>query len=428
MGAADEKTMGSGKIKQPRKKLADLFLQQYAMDGAGRDDYGKIIDDIIKHALLQRATDIHIERSENGTEVRFRIDGVLHEAMRFDAKAGAEIALMIKHLAYIDTGKSGAVQEGRIPFEGDVTGMRMHVSIFPYLSGEKIVMRAVHSFAKGMTLEKLGMHDEVLEKVHRQIRKPRGVILIVGPVGGGATTTAYTLMDILSGPSKSIGTIEDPIEHRMPRIHQMQVDPKMGITFSNSLDALLKQDNDILMVGEIRDSQTLQGVIRASSWGEIVISTLHAKSAFDALEIIRGMENEPFEIGANVNCIISQRLVRRLCSNCAVPYALDEKQSKKLPAVFDVGQLKGKVFYKTGKGCDKCGSTGYTGRIGIFEILEIDNVIARQIFQQASIADISAIAQEHGMRTLGEDILSKALLGLVSLEEAVRGLIDEDTL
>jgi len=293
--------------------------------------------------------------------------------------------------------------------------------------------------SKGLTLEGMGLWGEPLEKIHRAIKKPNGMILVTGPTGSGKTTTLYTIMDILNIPQVNISTVEDPIEYKMSRINQTQVNPQIGLTFSQGLRALLRQDPDIIMVGEIRDKETMEIAIHAAMTGHLVLSTLHTNSAAGTIPRLLDMGAEPFLIASTVNVVMAQRLVRRLCPDCRVAYNLDEELLNSLRSQIDIDPILNLAqknnllekeltenkdwtkitFYHPG-GCSRCRQEGYKGRIGIFEVLEIDEEIAQMVSKQATSDDIENKGREHGMLKMIEDGLIKAIQGTTSIEEILR--------
>jgi type IV pilus assembly protein PilB len=316
------------------------------------------------------------------------------------------------------------------------------VSVLPIFDGEKIVMRILNESSKGLTLEQMGLTGRGLEIIHRHIKKPNGMILVTGPTGSGKTTTLYTIMDILNTPEVNISTIEDPIEYRMPRINQTQVYPKIGLTFSTGLRALLRQDPNIIMVGEIRDNETMEMAIHSAMTGHLVLSTLHTNSAAGTLPRLIDMGAEPFLLASTINVIMAQRLVRRLCPECRKEYFLSQDELKNLKDNYDIDRIL-EVIQKNGTaktekneksgddewkkikffkaaGCEQCGNEGYHGRLGIYEVLEVDDEIEKMISQKASTEEIENKAKEKGMLTMVEDGFIKAAQGATSLEELLR--------
>ncbi|KKQ32342.1 MAG: Type II secretion system protein E, partial [Candidatus Nomurabacteria bacterium GW2011_GWA1_37_20] len=282
----------------------------------------RIVDTLLRHAILQRGSDIHIEPMEKEVLVRYRIDGILRDAMVLPRQISSALIARIKILANLRLDEHRLPQDGRFKIETAEEKVSFRVSILPIHDGEKAVLRLLRETSKGFTLEELGFHGEQLEKLHKAIRRPLGMILATGPTGCGKTTTLYTVLDILNTPEVNISTIEDPIEYRMPRINQTQVRPDIGFSFATGLRSLVRQDPDIIMVGEIRDNETASLAINAALTGHLVLSTLHTNSAAGSLPRLIDMKIEPFLIASTINVIIAQRLVRRLCEN-KVPYTLD---------------------------------------------------------------------------------------------------------
>jgi len=294
----------------------------------------RIVDTLMKHAILQRASDIHIEPTEKEVLVRYRIDGVLRDAMTLPKLATSGIVARVKVLSNLKLDEHRLPQDGRFKIETEDYKYSIRVSILPVFDGEKVVMRLLPETTKAFSLEQLGLRDDGLERIHLALRKPIGMILITGPTGSGKTTTLYSMMEILNNPGINISTVEDPIEYRMPRINQTQVNKKIGLTFANGLRSLLRQDPDIIMVGEIRDNETAKLCINASLTGHLVLSTLHTNSAAGALPRLIDMQCEPFLIASTLNCIAAQRLVRRLCPE-KEQYKLKDAEIKEIAKYCD---------------------------------------------------------------------------------------------
>lgn len=399
----------------------------------------RVVDTLLKHAILQSASDIHIEPDEKEVRVRYRIDGVLHDAMTLPKQVMSGIVARIKVLSSLKLDEHRIPQDGRFKLEKEGHNISFRVSILPVFDGEKIVMRLLDESSKGLTLEKMGLAGRALEVVHREIKKPNGIILVTGPTGSGKTTTLYTVMDILNVPEVNISTVEDPVEYRMPKINQTQIKPKVGLTFAASLRSLLRQDPDIIMVGEIRDEETMEIALHAAMTGHLVLSTLHTNSAAGTLPRLLDMGAESFLVASTVNVVIAQRLVRKLCTDCRKEYKLSEKEIKNLKNSFDTDevleylkvsqQLEGQVgknkkwedlkFYKA-QGCERCNDEGYKGRIGIFEVLEVDEDIEKMITQASSAEQLEQKAKENGMASMIEDGFVKAVQGTTSIEEVLR--------
>lgn len=399
----------------------------------------RIVDTLIKHAILQNASDIHIEPDEKEVRVRYRIDGILHEAMILPKQVKEGITARIKVLSNLKLDEHRIPQDGRFKIEKDGSKISFRVSILPIFDGEKVVMRLLNESSKGLTLEVMGLMGRGLEIIHEEIKRPNGMILVTGPTGSGKTTTLYTVMDILNTPDVNISTVEDPVEYRMPRINQTQIYPKVGLTFAVGLRSLLRQDPDIIMVGEIRDKETMEMAIQAAMTGHLVLSTLHTNSAAGTLPRLIDMGAEPFLVASTVNVIIAQRLVRKLCNDCKKEYKIEDKELKILSDSYDMENIlevlkkneltRDKIkseskwedisFYKP-SGCGRCGNEGYRGRNGIFEVLEVDEDIEKMIAKKDTSEEIERKAKEKGMHTMIEDGFIKAVLGVTSIEEILR--------
>ena len=439
-------------LKQYKKSLQAEFgdiIDENSEKSTDQDDLEKIaqdlpiikiVDTLLKHAILQSASDIHIEPDENEVHVRYRIDGILHETMTLPKQVLPGIIARVKVLSNLKLDEHRIPQDGRFKIEEGEKRIAFRVSILPVYDGEKIVMRVLDESSKGLTLESMGLWGKSLEQVHGAIKRPNGMILVTGPTGSGKTTTLYTTMDILNTPEVNISTIEDPIEYRMPRINQTQVKPKVGMTFASGLRALLRQDPDIIMVGEIRDSETMQIAMNAAMTGHLVLSTLHTNSAAAAIPRMIDMKAEAFLVASTVNVLVAQRLVRKICSDCRDKFTLDKKQAAELSNSIDfkklstqlsslkdseikelqgVRSLESATFYK-GKGCERCNNEGYKGRVGIYEVLEVSEAIQKLISGNATAGEIDNQAKEEGMFSMMEDGIIKAMRGTTTIEEVLR--------
>jgi len=393
----------------------------------------KIVDTLLRHAILQKASDIHIEPLEKEVIVRYRIDGILRDAMVLPRTVAPGIVARIKVLSNLKLDEHRLPQDGRFKAESEDYKVSFRVSILPITEGEKVVMRLLPEGSKGFTLEKLGFHGAGLENIFRGIKRPTGMILVTGPTGSGKTTTLYTVLDILNTPEVNISTIEDPVEYRMPRINQSQVHPDIGYTFANGLRSLLRQDPDIIMVGEIRDNETASLAVNAALTGHLVFSTLHTNSAAGALPRLLDMKVEPFLIASTINTIVAQRLVRTLCPE-KTGAALSKDELAALEKELDVGRLRTLLeeegiikkgtpwkdipFYKP-KESGEC-PDGYQNRIGIHETLTINETIKQLIMHNATADEIEKQAKTEGMITMLEDGIFKAVQGFTTIEEVLR--------
>ncbi len=436
--------------KSLKAEFGDILTGDIKPDGKNEDDENleqvaaglpiiRIVDTLLKHAILESASDIHIEPEEKAVHVRYRIDGVLHDAMTLPKDVATGLVARIKVLSNLKLDEHRLPQDGRFKIQNEEYNISFRVSILPIFDGEKIVMRLLDESSKGLTLEKMGLVGSALEAVHREINKPNGMILVTGPTGSGKTTTLYTVMDILNTPEVNISTVEDPVEYRMPRVNQTQVNPKIGMTFAAALRSLLRQDPDIIMVGEIRDQETLEIAMHAAMTGHLVLSTLHTNSASATLPRMLDMGAEPFLIASTVNVIIAQRLVRCLCVECRKPYKLDKKEIESLGKSYDMETILqylkdtpisrkfvekakdwGEVTLYKKTGCDQCMGEGYHGRNGIYEVLPMDTEIRKLVTQSATTEEIEKTAKKNGMATIAEDGFLKIVQGITSLEEVLR--------
>jgi len=393
----------------------------------------KIVDSLIFHGILSNASDIHIEPGETDLTVRYRIDGILHDAMVLDKNAGSGITARIKVLSSLKLDEKRLPQDGRFKIDQNGEKVSFRVSTLPTFYGEKTVIRILKETSHGYSLEGLGFHGEALERIHESLKQKTGMVLATGPTGSGKTTTLYTMLDILNKPEVNISTVEDPIEYQMPRINQTQVKPEIGLTFANGLRSLLRQDPDIVMVGEIRDEETAGLAINASLTGHLVLSTIHTNSAAGAIPRLVDMGALPFLIVSTVKTIIAQRLVRRLVSS-KEKYFLSSVEIKNLEKLADLDRIlellkKEKIvdpkamwdevpFYKPVPNEDSL--DGYQSRIGLHEVLKVSPTIKEMIIKGSSQDDIEIQAKSEGMITILEDGIFQAVLGNTSLEEVFR--------
>lgn len=393
----------------------------------------KIVDSLIFHAILQNASDIHIEPGEKDLTVRYRIDGILRDAMVLNKNAGLGITARIKVLSNLKLDEKRLPQDGRFKIEQDGEKISFRVSTLPTFFGEKTVIRILKENAHGFSLESLGFHGEGLERIHDSLRQKTGMILATGPTGSGKTTTLYTMLEILNKPEVNISTVEDPIEYQMPRVNQTQVKPEIGLSFANGLRSLLRQDPDIIMVGEIRDGETAGLAINASLTGHLVLSTIHTSSAAGAIPRLIDMGAEPFLITATVKTIIAQRLVRKLTPN-KEKYFLSSAEIKNLGKIVDLDRvllfLKAEniigandtwdkvPFYKPVKSSEF--EEGYSNRVGMHEVLKVTPTIKEMIIRGSSQDEIEKQAKKEGMMTMVEDGVFQAVLGVSTLEEVFR--------
>ena len=394
----------------------------------------RIVDTLLKHAILQNASDIHIEPQENELLVRYRLDGILHDAMILPRNMAASIAARIKVLSSLKLDEKRLPQDGRFKIDSSGEKVSFRVSSLPTYYGEKIVMRLLRENVSGFTLEHLGFHGEGLERIHKAVKSTTGMILTTGPTGSGKTTTLYTVLDILNTPDVNISTIEDPIEYQMKRINQTQVRPEIGFSFSAGLRTLVRQDPDIIMVGEIRDNETASLAVNASLTGHLVVATLHTNSAAGAVPRLIDMKVEPFLIVSTVNIVIAQRLIRRLKDDKKEKYFLTKAElatvgkSVNLDKVMEVLKEEKVIaktddwekvpFYRLKKGIEA--DEGFAGRIGIHEIMKVSPAIKEIILKSGTADAIQKVAETEGMLTMIEDGIFKAVQGVTTIEEVLR--------
>jgi len=393
----------------------------------------RIVDTLVSHAITQGASDIHIEPAEESLIVRYRIDGILHDAMILPKNSTAGIIARIKVLSNLKLDEKRLPQDGRFKINQDDMNVSFRVSTLPTYYGEKVVVRILRESQKGFSLEKLGLHGSALEIVRESMNYHIGMILATGPTGSGKTTTLYTMIDMLNTADVNISTIEDPIEYQMPRINQTQVKSEIGMTFANGLRALLRQDPDIVMVGEIRDGETASLAINAALTGHLVLSTIHTNSAAGAIPRFIDMGAEPFLLVSTLKTVISQRLIRKL-TDAKESYFLSEAEMHALQKIVDMDRVLGILKNEKIVGADATWATtpfykpkasdespdGYKGRIGIHEVLKVSPKIKELILSSSSADEIEKVAKAEGMMTMLEDGIFLAVSGLTTTEEVLR--------
>ncbi len=380
----------------------------------------KIVATILEFAIKSRASDVHIEPQPDKTRVRYRIDGILHEKLILPRRVHDALISRIKILSDMKIDEKRLPQDGRFNFRAGEEEVDLRVSSLPTVHGEKIVMRLLKKSGKVPELPELGLRGRALKNLEDSIRVPHGIILITGPTGSGKTTTLYAILNKISTPRVNIVTLEDPVEYQIAGINQVQINPAAGLTFASGLRSFLRQDPNIIMVGEVRDKETADLAIQASLTGHLVFSTLHTNSAAGALPRLLDMEAEPFLLVSSMTCVAAQRVVRKICDQCKEAYD---------PAPEAVADIKnylgglappGNFKLYRGRRCDGCNDTGYQGRIGIFEVLPVSEKIGRLILEHKPAVDIEKAAVENGMILMKQDGYLKALEGITTLEEVLR--------
>ena len=394
------------------KEINEDFIEDEDVNSA---PIVKFVHNILESAVRKKASDIHIEYNGDYMRVRFRIDGILMEHMKTSAKAYKAIISRIKIMASLNISEKRLPQDGRIYMVVDNKPIDFRVSTMPTSKYEKVVMRVLDKSNFMVSKDKLGLTPESTEIYDNLLSKPYGLILVVGPTGSGKTTTLYSMLNQLNDVDKNILTIEDPIEYELPGINQSQINYKAGLDFASALRAFLRQDPDIIMVGEIRDHDTAEIAIRASLTGHLVLSTLHANTAVGAISRLSDMGMDSFLITSSLVGVVSQRLVRKICPLCKTPYEASIGEKKALNYELD----KKLTLYK-GQGCDKCNNTGYKGRLGIYEMIEITKPIRDLIDKGAKEEEILELAGNLGMKNMREDAAIKVISGQTTVEEMIR--------
>ncbi len=384
----------------------------------------KIVSTIIEFAVKNRASDIHIEPQETRTKVRYRIDGILQEKLSLPKTLHEGVVSRIKILSEMKIDEKRVPQDGRFNFKVGEEEVDLRVSTLPTVNGEKIVIRLLKKTGGIPSLVELGLRGQQLKDLEEAILKPYGIILITGPTGSGKTTTLYSILSKLNQPSVNIMTLEDPVEYQIPGINQVQINPQAGLTFATGLRSFLRQDPNIILVGEIRDKETTQLAIQAALTGHLVFSTLHTNDSATAIPRLIDLGGEPFLIASVLTAVVAQRITRRICQFCKVSYQPEKEVIENIKSVLGdylpkIYQEKPITLYK-GLGCNECSQTGYYGRIAIFEVLKITSSINRLILKQESAKIIEDQAKKEGLMTMKQDGYLKALDGITTIEEVLR--------
>ena len=380
----------------------------------------KIVATILEFAIKSRASDVHIEPQEDKTRVRYRIDGILHEKLILPRRVHDALISRIKILSDMKIDEKRLPQDGRFNFRAGEEEVDLRVSSLPTVHGEKIVMRLLKKSGKVPQMPELGLRGRALKNLEDSIGVPHGIILITGPTGSGKTTTLYAILNKISTPRVNIVTLEDPVEYQIAGINQVQINPAAGLSFASGLRSFLRQDPNIIMVGEIRDKETADLAIQASLTGHLVFSTLHTNSAAGALPRLLDMEAEPFLLASSMTCIVAQRVVRKICDQCKETF--DPAPEVVADIKNYLGDLAPPGTFKLyrGRKCEVCNDTGYQGRIGIFEVLPVTEKIGRLILEHKPAVDIEKAAEGSGMILMKQDGYLKALEGITALEEVLR--------
>ena len=376
----------------------------------------KLVDSLITRAIQEGATDVHVEPEERLIRNRFRVDGILRQGPDIPKELQGAVTARIKVMSSLDIAENRLPQDGRIDFQFGGRQIDIRVSTFPTIRGENLVLRILDRGKLVLGLEQLGYSPDHLTLFKRVLQSPNGIILVSGPTGSGKTTTLYSALSYLNSEERNIITIEDPVEYEIPGIRQSQINVKAGLTFATGLRHILRQDPDVIMVGEMRDEETVDVAVRSALTGHLVFSTLHTNDAAGAIPRLTDMGAAPFLLASALVMIVGQRLVRSICVGCKEEAEADPVLLRRLGLEAKDDQLK---FYR-GKGCDKCGMTGYRGRIGIFELLRVTPEMTPLILERADSGSLQRAARAQGMRTMLEDGIRKALRGTTTLEEVAR--------
>lgn len=376
----------------------------------------KLVNLIIIKAIKEGASDIHIEPEESSLKLRLRVDGLLHEIDSPPKHLETTLISRIKIMSNLDISERRIPQDGRFTIKMEARSIDVRVSCVPTIYGENVVLRLLDSSNALLSLGQLGFSSHILEVYDKLITRPHGIILVTGPTGSGKTTTLYSSLNKINSPDKNIITIEDPVEYKLAGIRQMQVDAKVDLTFANGLRSILRQDPDIIMVGEIRDIETAEIAIQAALTGHLVFSTLHTNDAPSSITRLTDMGLEPFLTASSIIGVLAQRLVRRICPDCKERYTPSDEALKD---VGFVNEQRNIVFYR-GKGCPKCMNTGYKGRVSLYELMMPDDKIRDAIIAKASAGEITRLARSNNMKSLMEDGIEKVISGITTVEEVLR--------
>ncbi len=406
---ADLEEVGAG------RPLAELEESEDLLESSADAPVIKLVNTILSEAVRVRASDIHIEPYQKELKIRYRVDGVLYTSITPSRHLHSAIVSRIKVMAKMNIAEKRLPQDGRIRLKVADRDFDIRVSTLPTSFGERVVLRLLDKTSVLLGLEEVGLTPEQMDLFERLIAAPNGIILVTGPTGSGKTTTLYAALNRINSPDKNIITIEDPVEYQLPGIGQIQVNNKIGLTFAKGLRSIVRQDPDVILVGEIRDTETAEISIHAALTGHLVFSTLHTNDAAGAITRLIDMGIEPFLVSSSVNAILAQRLVRVICPKCKEPYKPNMRTLKELGVQGDE-----EVILYRGKGCEACLNTGYRGRTGIFEFLVVDDNLRGLILQTSDAATIKRAAIKSGMRTLREDGIRKVRMGITTIEEVLR--------
>jgi len=408
----------ASQLEEEYEESSNFDLSTTFLDEGGDATVGKLLQSVFEDAVQMRASDIHIEPEEHQLRIRQRIDGVLQEKILKENKIAAAMVLRLKLMAGLDISEKRIPQDGRFHLDIAGHGIDVRMSTMPVQYGESVVMRLLDQSAGLLSLEQTGMPDDIVKRIRLQINRPHGMVLVTGPTGSGKTTTLYAALSELNDASKKIITAEDPVEYRLPRINQVQINTKVDLTFSRVLRTALRQDPDIMMVGEMRDQETVEMGLRGAITGHLVLSTLHTNDAITSALRLIDMGAAGFLVGSALRAVIAQRLVRRVCDSCSVDYHADEQELFWLTNL--VGEQARSSQFKHGKGCQKCQYTGYKGRIGVFEVLEMTEGMMAALKKNDSELFAKLSKQNPSFTPLAKAAFNYAMQGTTSVEEVLR--------
>lgn len=416
---ATEVTAALKEVKEPAKKEA-VDIRKLGQVIKETSNIVKIVTTILEFAVKSRASDVHLEPQEEKSRVRYRIDGILHEKLILPKDVHEALVSRIKILSGMKIDEKRLPQDGRFSLKADGEEVDLRVSSLPTVHGEKIVMRLLKKSAKVPTLPELGLRGQALKNFENAVLRPNGIIIICGPTGSGKTTTLYSILSKIATIRINVMTIEDPVEYEIAGVNQVQVNSRAGLTFASAMRSFLRQDPNVILVGEIRDKETTELAIQASLTGHLVFSTLHTNTAAGAPPRLMDMGAEPFLLVSSLSCVVAQRILRRICPSCkeefqALPEIISDAKEV-LGKLYPAGPIK---FYR-GKGCSECNNTGYHGRVGIFEVMPISEKIGRLILEHSASGQIEKQAIEEGMITMKQDGYLKVLEGVTTIEEVLR--------
>lgn len=411
-------------LKEASPSLATPYAFQTGITGVLNEaPVAKIVSTLLEYGIKVRASDIHVEPLENETRIRFRIDGILHEKLILPKRIHDAIVSRIKILCNMKIDEKRLPQDARFNFKLAQEDLDLRISTIPTSFGEKVVMRLLKKTGAVPTLPELGLRGRALQNLDENIARPHGIILICGPTGSGKTTTLYSVLSKLNSTRVNIVTLEDPVEYQIPGVNQVQINTQAGLTFASGLRSFLRQDPNIIMVGEVRDAETTDLAIQASLTGHLVFSTLHTNDSSGALPRLLDMHAEPYLIASTVTCVIGQRVVRKICPACKTPKnptnEITDKIKKILGKLYNFDSTK-KIQLYNGRGCAECTNTGYLGRVGIFEVLVVSEKIGRMILGRETAQMISDQAITEGMVTMKQDGFLKVMEGVTTVEEVLR--------